>query len=338
MSEIKKILIITDAWHPQINGVVRTLEKTAECLSKNYEVSFITPESCKSFSLPLYSEIPLVWHISQRIFKEAINSNTAIHIATEGGLGFYARKYCHKNNLRYTTSYHSKFPEIINKYTKIPLSLSYRYLKWFHSKSSSVMVPTTSVQTLLRNKKFSNVNIWSRGVDTNYFNPPKNKEDKKILLYVGRLSPEKGIEDFLDLYYNPKFNGYRFRVVGDGPQSDQLKQRFPFAEFTGAKAGPELVEEYQNATMFVFPSKNDTFGLVVLEALACGTPVVAYPSAAAAEISKVSDRAVFCNTDLSIGLEQALGNYNIDFCLDTARLYSWGNCSKTFFDNLVICQ
>jgi glycosyltransferase involved in cell wall biosynthesis len=266
-----KIAIITDAWEPQINGVVRTYQNTIKCIDKVEVIHPYLP-NLKRVALPNYPEIEIVynpWEIKKKLWI-LMYENWNIHIATEGPLGIYARNLLNKNCYRYTTSFHTMFPEYIQTRFKIPASWTYPFFRWFHGKSKHVLVATNTMKTFLEEKNFKNVKIWTRGVDTNIFNPIRRHDAKPYIVCVSRLSKEKGLDDFCKLKYTRKV------LIGDGPEYEELKRKYPDVEMIGKKEGVELAKWIASADAFVFPSKTDTFGIVILEALACGTPVAAY--------------------------------------------------------------
>lgn len=335
---MKKLLIVTDAWEPQINGVVSTLKNTIQNLSNNFICEVISPQRFNTFSLPFYKEIKLsldVWNIK----KQIENSNcTHIHIATEGTLGLATKLYCDKRKYNYTTSYHTNFAEYLHKYFKFPKNVTYNYLKWFHSKSANILVPTNTIKENLENKGFKNITVWSRGVDTNLFNPNRKSIHYKVpvVLYVGRISKEKGIEDFLNL----KLPGFQKRIVGDGPELNNFKKKYKnksFITFVGRKTGIELAKEYANAHVFVFPSITDTFGITLLESLASGVPVAAYEDQPGPK--EVIKNGV--NGFIGKNLEECIYdcyykiNRNKQKIVDSIKNYTWKECTKTFEDNLI---
>ena len=285
-----KIVIVTDAAEPQINGVVNSLANTVRCLEQfGHQVHRITPSSFTTFPCPTYPEIRLSWRPSKEVARIIEETNPdAIHIATEGPLGLAARQHCMRTKRRFTTAYHTRFPEYVQARFHVPLSVTYRWLKWFHSPAQTVMAPTQVVIDDLNKYGITNTSLWSRGVDVDKFTPGPEKKfvEDKIFLYVGRVSVEKNLEAFLSL----DLPGKKI-VVGDGPLRKELEQRYRDALFMGALKGQELVSMYQVADVFVFPSKSDTFGLVMLEALACGTPVAAYPVTGPIDVLKDSPAA-----------------------------------------------
>ena len=270
------ILVATDAWHPQVNGVVRTLTAMAEA-AKGFgvEVSFLTPQSFRTFAMPSYPDLRLALPYPARIAKliEAAKPDS-IHIATEGPIGLLVRRYCRKRGLPFTTSFHTRFPEYVSARSPIPESWMWRALRAFHRPSQAVMAATPALAAELRMRGFRNVVLWSRGVDTSLFHPRSTDLclPMPVFLCVGRVAVEKNLEAFLDL----DLPGTKL-IVGDGPARAALERKYPDAVFLGARHGEELAEIYAASDIFVFPSKTDTFGLVLLEALASGLPVAAFP-------------------------------------------------------------
>ena len=271
-----RIAIATDAWLPQVNGVVTTLRHTiAELERIGHTMKLITAERLRTFAYPTYPEIRLAVAPGPHVARWIDDFEPdAVHVATEGPIGLAARRHCMRTGRPFTTSYHTQFPEFIHARCRLPLSISYRWVRWFHNPACAVMVATPSVQERLERAGFRNIERWSRGVDPAVFKPaPRQRLDgRPIFLYVGRVAIEKNIADFLKL----DLPGTKW-VVGDGPDRPSLQARFPDVAFHGAKFGAELAHFYQQADVFVFPSRTDTFGLVLIEAMACGTPVAAYP-------------------------------------------------------------
>ena len=275
-----RILLATDAWEPQVNGVVRTLTRTvAECRAMGHEVEVISPDQFKTVPLPTYPEIRLALGAYEEI-RERFKAfePDGIHIATEGPIGMASRRICMEWKLPFTTSYHTKYPEYVAARLPVPLSLGYAFMRWFHNPSGRVMVATPTMRADLEKHGFRNISPWSRGVDTEMFRPdlaPIYDKDvaRPVFVYVGRVAVEKNIEAFLAL----DLPGTKV-IVGDGPSRAELEKKYPAAKFLGAKFGEELARCYRDADVFVFPSLTDTFGLVILEAMACGTPVAAYPA------------------------------------------------------------
>jgi glycosyltransferase involved in cell wall biosynthesis len=320
------ILIATDAWEPQVNGVVMTLKKIQEECD---DVVFITPNDFKSFPCPFYNEIRLSLPISVDNKIKKLNPKY-IHIATEGPIGLAVRNWCVKNKRNFTTSYHTKFPEFLEAMINVPVGWTYSYMKWFHSKSSAVMVTTDSLKLDLERRGFINLVKWTRGVDTNLFKPPKPKRLKgqiPMLLYVGRVSVEKNIEAFLNLDIKATKV-----VVGDGPELSRLKQKYPHVNFMGKLTGTNLAFVYQNADVFVFPSKSDTFGLVIIEALACGTPVAAYPVTGPIDI--LNKKVGAMDWDLKVACEKAVKLKSSDCSNFIKDNYDWKKTANIFISNL----
>lgn len=327
-----KILIVTDAWKPQVNGVVRTLDSTSKHLKlMGHEVGMVTPLGCRSFPCPTYNEISLALSPSRLVNHTFEQFNPEmIHIATEGPLGWAARKFCKSRNLNFTTSFHTQFPEYIHARTRIPKGWTYRVLRRFHSLARHVMVTTFSMETKLSKEGFKNLKNWSRGVDTTIFTPQSRSilGSKPKLLYVGRVAVEKNLEAFLSM----NIDAVKI-VVGDGPQLEFLKAKYPEVLFAGAKFGNDLVHYYSMADAFVFPSRTDTFGLVMLEALACGTPVAAYPVEGPVDVIQSSD--VGClDKNLEKATRLALSKSRKK-CRDYALNFSWAKCTRQFFENLL---
>ena len=330
-----KIVIITDAWEPQVNGVVRTLQHTAKYLIKmGHNVEFLTPKDHRTLPCPSYPSILLSLFPGRKINRDLNKLRAdAFHIATEGPLGMAARRWCIKNNKQFTTSYHTQFPEYIRLRLPIPISWSYAWLRRFHKKAVHTLVPTQSQKELLEKQGFHNVKVWGRGVDTDIFSPIKPQQinlKRPINLNMGRVAIEKSIDAFLSL----DLEGSKV-VVGDGPDLESLKQRYPDELFTGAKFGHELASWLAAADVFVFPSKTDTFGLVLLEAMACGLPVAAYPVTGPKDIIQQGITG-YLDEDLSIAINKALKLSQQD-CLNFAKNTSWQACTLVFsqlmFDN-----
>ena len=272
-----RILIVTDAWHPQVNGVVRTLDTTARMLRDlGHEVEVIAPDRFASIPCPTYPEIQLSL-LPGRALRRMVDEFVpdAVHIATEGPLGFAAWTLCRRRRWPFTTAFHTRFPEYIHARIRLPVAISYAVVRRFHAAAARTMVATPSLQADLEARGFRNLVTWGRGVDIGLFRPqPSRVVDlpRPIYLYVGRVAVEKNIQDFLDL----SLDGSKL-VVGDGPQMKKLRRDYPDVTFVGAKHGEDLAAHYAAADVFVFPSRTDTFGLVLLEALASGLPVAAYP-------------------------------------------------------------
>lgn len=333
-----QILVVSDAWVPQVNGVVRTLESLKMRLElEGHKVEMVTPDRFRSIPCPSYPEIRLAIKPGRKIARliEAAQP-CAIHIATEGPLGWAARRYCIRRKLPFTTAYHTRFPEYIRARWRVPLPLSYAVMRRFHGPSSTIMVATQNIEDELSRRGFRNIARWGRGVDTLLFHPrphargpqgPYGDLPRPIHLYVGRVAVEKNVEAFLSL----DVPGSKV-VVGDGPQLDDLKRHYPAAHFVGAKTGDDLAEHYAGADVFVFPSRTDTFGLVLLEALASGLPVAAFPVPGPLDVIGVSGAGVL-SEDLGDAARQAL-TIAPELCREYALTFSWQASTQQFVDNL----
>ncbi len=323
-----RILIATDAWHPQINGVVVTLTRTIHELQKlGHTVKTITPDLFPNLACPWYQEIRLSMPSVEAIVEDFQPDH--IHIATEGPIGLSVRNVCNLFSYHFTTSYHTDFPAYVHEYMGVPKPITYQFLKWFHLHAQRVMVSTQSVRNDLETRGFQRIAKWSRGVDLDLFQPRAQPcGSQPTLVYVGRVAKEKNIEAFLDLPFP-----HAKRVVGGGPMLDHYRARHPNVEFTGPLKGDALVEKFASADVFVFPSKTDTFGLVVLEALACGIPVAAYPTPGPLEV--ITDPALGAvDADLSTAVSRALAHGNRTACRRHAMNYSWTRCTEQFMGNL----
>ncbi len=330
-----RILLVTDAWHPQVNGVVRTLDTTTRTLrSYGHIVEVIEPTSYFQVPIPFYPEIRLAVPVPHRVgVRMRKFSPDHVHIATEGTLGVLARSFCLKWKWRYTTSYHTRFPEYVQQLVRFPESWMYGLLRKFHNRGSGIMVATPSLEAELKARGFTApIRRWSRGVDQTQFRPQPHISSnyaKPIQLYVGRVSTEKGVEDFLKL----NTSGTKL-IVGDGPARSDLQRRYPQAVFLGYRTGQALSDCYAMADVFVFPSKTDTFGLVVVEALASGLPVAAYPATGPIDIITQPGLGAI-HENLGTAVELALRTGNRETCLQEAARYTWDACTKQFESNLV---
>ena len=327
-----RVLIATDAWHPQVNGVVRTLTSlAASARTLGVAVDFLTPEGFRSFALPTYSNLRLALpnrrEIARRIQAAAPD---AIHIATEGTIGAAVRGYCLRHGLPFTTSYTTRFPEYISARVPIPESWSYAVLRHFHSAATVTMVSTVSLMSELRRRGFRNLGMWTRGVDTELFAPHRaipQDLPRPIFLTAGRVAVEKNLEAFLSL----DLPGSKV-VIGDGPQEAELKHRFPQTTFLGLRSGPELAGLMASADVFVFPSLTDTFGVVQLEALACGVPVAAFPVTGPKDV--IGGHAIGAlNEDLRVACLDALG-MSREACRAFALTRSWETSARQFIDHV----
>jgi 1,2-diacylglycerol 3-alpha-glucosyltransferase/glucuronosyltransferase len=334
MNRPLRILLATDAWRPQVNGVVRTWETSIDHLQRRgHQVEVIHPGQFASVPIPFYREIRLAIPSRRRVTVRIRDfAADIVHIATEGPIGLAVRAFCRRNRWRFSTSYHSKFPEYLKHLAGIPEGWTYRFMRWFHSASSAVMVSTPTLEADLAERGFVNLRRWSRGVDLTVFTPrPKTwtQYPRPILLYAGRVSKEKNLEAFLTL----KHPGTKI-VVGDGPMREKWQREFADAVFLGYRTGTALAEAYSNADVFVFPSKTDTFGLVMIEAMACGVPVAAYP--VVGPIDVVTDPKVGClDEDLGRAIEGALKSADPKACVAYARQFTWERCTDQLLANFV---
>ena len=330
----RRIAIVTDAWLPQMNGVVRTLTTTCDILTDNgHEVLTISPDQFANCPCPTYPEIRLALSAPGAVVERLCNfAPDAIHIATEGPLGLAARRYCLKSGTRFTTAYHTQFPDYVAQRTHLPKEWFWRYITWFHAPAHRVLVATESVAEELRAHGLNRLHSWSRGVDLDCFTPdaPPPPEfavlEGPIQLYVGRVAPEKNLEAFL----GGSYPGSKI-VIGDGPALEMLRARYPQAHFLGRRSGRDLAGCYAGADVFVFPSRTDTFGLVMIEALACGTPVAAYPVPGPCDI--VTDRVGALAENLDRAIAAALF-CDRRVCARYGESFSWGAATAQFLSGL----
>jgi glycosyltransferase involved in cell wall biosynthesis len=327
-----KVLIASDAWEPQINGVVRTLQKLRELgPSIGLDLHFVTPDLFPTLAMPGYPEIRLAL-LRPGAFAEKFNRirPDIVHVATEGPIGLAARRTALKQGIALTTSYHTRFPEYLSARLPVPQRWSYGVLRWFHNAADAILVSTPSLEQELRSKGFGPLRRWSRGVDLGLYSPRTGSTvdwPRPVFLNVGRVAVEKNLEAFLSL----DLPGTKV-VVGDGPQRAELETRFPNAVFLGARTGNELAEIYRQADVFVFPSRTDTFGVVILEALASGLPVAAYPVMGPLDVLG-GTRAGVLSEDLRVAALAALA-VDREQCLHLARTYDWHSSIVQFRDAL----
>lgn len=327
-----RILIATDAWHPQVNGVVRTLTMMAEAAKAlGTEIVFLTPESFPTVGLPSYPDLRVAIPNPVKLARMITAAQAdCIHIATEGPIGILARRYCRKRGLRFTTSFHTRFPEYVSARLPVPEAWVWALLRRFHGASSAVMAATPALASELRSRGFHNVVLWPRGVDSNLFHPRQGADlglARPVFLSVGRVAVEKNLEAFLSL----ELPGTKV-VVGDGPARAALERNYPDAVFLGARQGEALAEAYAAADVFVFPSKTDTYGLVLLEALASGVPVAAYPVTGPRDV--IGDAPVgILDDDLQKACLGALPLAPED-CLKFAASQTWAASARAFIDNV----
>jgi glycosyltransferase involved in cell wall biosynthesis len=328
-----KVLVATDAWHPQVNGVVQTLTMMSQATKAlGVEMTFLTPQSFRTVAMPGYPGIRLALPSPgkvARLIEEA--GADAIHIATEGPIGLMVRQYCSKRGLAVSSSFHTRFPEYVSARLPIPESWVWAVLRWFHALSGSVMAATPPLAQELSARGFANVRLWPRGVDARLFRPRTVDLGlrRPIFLSVGRLAVEKNLEAFLDL----DLPGTKV-VVGDGPQRASLQRRYKDAVFLGERFGEALAETYAAADVFVFPSKTDTFGLVLLEALASGVPVAALPVTGPKDVIGNAPVGVLSD-DLRAACLAALA-LSRDDCRAFALERSWEASAKAFLKNILI--
>jgi len=330
-----RILVATDAWRPQLNGVVRTYERVCEEAQKlGADIAFLTPSEFATVPAPTYPEIRLAvprFSIVRRIFGEV--RPDAVHIATEGPVGWMARAHCLATRIPFTTSFHTRFPEYLKPRFAIPESITYRILKSFHNAGAGVMVATPSLADELAKRGFDRILPWTRGVDTALFapRPVRRFGAGPVFLYVGRVAVEKNIQAFLNL----ELPGVKV-VVGDGPQCAELKARYPNVTFTGKQTGEDLAQCYASADVFVLPSVTETFGIVQLEAMASGLPVAAFPVTGPKDLVTPGVTGVLAG-DLR---EAAVGALSLDRTVVRARAldYSWENAARLFLANIESAQ
>ena len=327
-----RIAILTDAWFPQVNGVVRTLNKTIELLqAEGHEVLCINPQRFRTFPMPTYPDIRVAILPGRGVRRMLDDFKPdAVHLATEGSIGWAGRRWCLRRKQPYTTAYHTRFPEYVRLRAPIPLSLSYAFMRRFHGAAIRTMVATRSMEESLEKWGFRNLVRWSRGVDLERFSPAD--EDvyglpRPVMLHLGRVAPEKNIEAFLEL----DLPGSKV-VIGDGPARAELEKRHPDAHFLGYRENGDLARHLAAADVLVFPSRTDTFGLVMLEAMASGVPVAAYPVEGPLDVIENGVNGCI-HEDLATAVTEAL-QVDRDDCRRYAETYSWEACTQQFLDNL----
>jgi glycosyltransferase involved in cell wall biosynthesis len=324
--------VITDNLLDQINGVVTTFTHIKVQAEKSgYELEFITPSNFKHIDCPGYSEVKLSLPFGIGELIRKANPNY-IHIATEGPIGLFARLWLDKNGIKYNTSYHTKFPEFLKKIYYVPEWITYRYLRWFHKHSGKVLVTTNSMKTELTSKGFrQDLIVWSRGVDRSVFTPRlcTNTHYTKKIVNIGRISKEKGLDDFcsLDMPDTVKI------LIGDGPYKNELMKKYPDVIYMSAKRGRELAQLFADADVFVFPSKTDTFGIVIIESLVSGTPVAAYPVTGPIDIIENGVNG-YLDDNLKTAVEKC---FDIDrqSVYESSIRWTWENCWNIFESNLI---
>jgi glycosyltransferase involved in cell wall biosynthesis len=331
-----RITVVTDAWQPQVNGVVRSLENTiSEMRRMGHDIMMVTPDRFRNVPLPSYPEIRVALTTFGKVASEIDRFQPSfVHIATEGPLGFYARRWCLKRGMPFSTSYHTRFPEYVSARLPIPASLLYGVVRWFHNAGNVCMVATQSLEEELAARGFRNLRRWTRGIDQSLYAPQPLQDrpfglPRPIFLQVGRVAVEKNIPAFLDL----DLPGSKV-VVGDGPDREKLERAYPDVLFTGAKFGRDLADAYAQADVFVFPSKTDTFGNVILEALASGVPVAAYPVTGPADILGGHPDAGALDTDLRAACLAAL-DASREGARALAEQFTWEAATRQFLQNVM---
>lgn len=329
-----RIMIVSDAWHPQVNGVVRTLDETVRQLRVlGHEVAMITPDQFTSFPCPTYPEIRLAlsgWGaVGRRI---AAFAPDAVHISTEGPLGLAARRWCLRHDFPFTTAYHTRFPEYVAARLPIPVAMMWRYVRWFHRPARRILAATPTLRRELADQGLGQVAHWGRGVDHRLFHPDRaghaafDSLTRPIQLCVGRVAVEKNIEAFL----RADTPGTKV-IVGDGPALASLRTAYPDTVFLGKLGGEALAAAYAGADVFVFPSLTDTFGLVMIEALSCGTPVASFPVAGPIDI--ICDGAGVMDRDLGVAIGKALPCSRAA-AADVGARHSWEDSTQQFLQAL----
>ncbi len=323
-----RIAIVTDAWKPQVNGVVQTLSKTRdELIRAGHDVTMVTPEGRRTVPLPTYPEIRLSLFCGRAVRRELDKFDPdCVHIATEGPLGLAARRYCNRFKLPFTTAYHTQFPEYVRARAPIPIAVTVALLRWFHGPAVRTMVPTDAIRAKLEDRGFNDVVIWSRGVDTRLFtpkNPFAYDLPRPIWICMGRVAVEKNIEQFLGL----DLPGSKV-IIGDGPDRERLAGQYPDCHFLGYRFGEELARHLAGGDVFVFPSRTDTFGLVMLEAMACGLPVAALPVDGPIDVIRSGETGIL-SEDLGHACLEALELRRED-CRAYAESRSWRRSTRQF--------
>ena len=333
-----RIAIVTDAWSPQVNGVVRTLQSVrAELERQGHEVLVISPERFYSMPCPTYPEIRLAFARTAAVGKMLADFRpNAIHLATEGPVCLAARRWCLARGFPFTTAYHTQFPDYVSARIGIDPGWIWRYITWFHWPAQAVLASTPSIANTLRAHGLTKIRYWGRGVDLSIFGPDvppdpairalAQSSGGPVQLYVGRVAIEKNIEAFLDSNHP----GAKV-IVGDGPARASLEQKYPHAHFLGPKFGADLAAAYAAADVFVFPSKTDTFGLVMIEALASGLPVAAYPVTGPVDVLK--DGVGVMRDDLTLAIGEAL-RLDPAACAAYGKSFTWEASARQFLEAL----
>lgn len=335
MRTLMKIAIVTDAWAPQVNGVVRTLTAVTDRLrALGHELMVISPDQYASIPCPSYPEIRLALTTRHGVGARLTEfAPDAVHIATEGPLGIAARRFCLDHGYPFTTAYHTQFPDYLARRTGLPAAMFWPFIRWFHAPAQAILVSTETVRAQLRVQGLTQVVHWGRGVDLACFGPDAPRPalydtiEGPIQLYGGRVAVEKNIEAFL----SSRHPGSKV-VVGDGPAREALARAWPNAHFVGAQSGAALAGFYAGADVFVFPSRTDTFGLVMIEALACGTPVAAFPVSGPLDV--LTPGTGVMHEDLDTAIAAALCLNRAD-CLAAGRSFTWDASTRQFLNALV---
>jgi glycosyltransferase involved in cell wall biosynthesis len=328
-----RILVATDAWHPQVNGVVRTLTMMAQSAEAfGHEIVFLTPDSFRTVAMPGYRDLRVALPRPAKVAELiAASRPDSIHIATEGPIGLVVRRYCRKHDLPFTTSFHTRFPDYVAARAPVPEAWVWTTLRWFHGPSEAVMAATPALASELMDRGFANVALWPRGVDVRLFHPREVDLclQQPVFICIGRVAVEKNLRAFLNL----DLPGTKV-IVGDGPARAGLERDYPDAVFLGALQGEALAKAYAAADVFVFPSRTDTFGLVLLEALASGVPVAAFPVTGPRDVVGAAPIAVL-NEDLRAACLAALTIPRQD-CVAFAANYTWEASTRAFIDHMAV--